>query len=472
MHFGQAPPSASRVLVDAILASCQRNKHDRQVALTDGRSTRTTYAEVCETISSAESRAGELIFYVPSQTVVGVVDYLSLLASGATVFLLPPQTTPTQLAHLLHCYNPSEISGDLTAFGSLDAVDGEKLRRRGPNSYAYFGTSAAEPIIEPQLLLSTSGSTGSPQIVRLRDSGVTTNAIDIAQVLGIGGDDVGVTVLPLHYTYGLSVLHSHLVAGACLVCSDVGPTQREFRSVLENFGVTNLPGVPFSYSMYERMGLVEKPTGALRSMTQAGGAMSAESVQRTASLLTRRGIKFFVMYGQTEATARMSILPYDKVLERPGSVGLSVPTGRFEIGSYDDSEEVVFYGPNVMLGYATSASDLNAGDIMGGCLPTGDLGYLDEGYLYITGRRKRIAKIAGERYNLDEIEKALSRHVVSAVVSGQEKVRVFVEGSTSLVPMVVESLRTFRIARRNCEIVCVADIPRLASGKIDYASLA
>jgi len=451
---------------------CQREDTATRVALTDGHSTIVSYAEICDVISSSQSRAGELVFLLLKQSVEATVQYLSLLASGATVFLLPPQTTLIQLVRLLNQYKPREILGDLSSFDCLDVMTNDQFERRTRNSYVYRGSGDTELIHQQQLLLSTSGSTGSPQIVRLSGPGVSANAIDIAEALRLDRDDVGITVLPLHYTYGLSVLHSHLVVGATVVCSEVSPTDRQFRSLLEACAVTNLAGVPFSYSMYERMGLVEKPPAALQAMTQAGGALSADGVRKIASRLSQNGVDFYVMYGQTEATARMSILPPDQVFERPSSVGLSVRSGRFEIGSTEDSDEVVFVGPNVMLGYAKSASDLNAGDVMEGRLSTGDLGYLEDGYLHLTGRKKRIVKIAGERYSLDEVERVLSEHVVSAVVSTGDKVRVFAEGSSLYLPQISESLRSLRIARRDYEVTWLESLPRLASGKIDYASLA
>lgn len=111
------------------------------------------------------------------------------------------------------------------------------------------------------------------------------------------------------------------------------------------------------------------------------------------------------MYGQTEATARMAVLPPERLADKLGSAGLALPGGRLEA---DDDGEILYHGPNVMMGYADTADDLSRGDDLGGVLRTGDLGRVDpDGFLHITGRLKRMAKIFGIRVNLDDVERML-----------------------------------------------------------------
>ena len=134
--------------------------------------------------------------------------------------------------------------------------------------------------------------------------------------------------------------------------------------------------------------------------------------------MAARGGRFFVMYGQTEATARIAYVPPDRLSEKLGSAGIAIPGGRLSIepagaGTMDGpvTGEVVYEGPNVMLGYATGSGDLALGDELGGVLRTGDIGYLDEdGFLFLVGRSKRIAKVFGLRINLDEVEAAMREH--------------------------------------------------------------
>jgi acyl-CoA synthetase (AMP-forming)/AMP-acid ligase II len=301
--------------------------------------------------------------------------------------------------------------------------------------------------------------------------GVAINALEIGQCLGITPEDTGLTILPLHYTYGLSVLHSHLVAGGSTLCSAVSPAERGFRSLIERNNVSSLPGVPFSYSLYEKIGIVREPPRSLRSFTQAGGALSPVTVQSLAKTLHLSGRLLYIMYGQTEATARMSVLPPELVHEFPHSAGYSMPSGEFTIGSPVDQDEVVYSGPNVMLGYAHNLHDLGEKDQMNGVLPTGDLGYLRDGLLFLTGRLKRITKVFGERVNLDEVENQLSSHASVAVIGKSDTIVVLVEGGLANLELMKNELVTLGLQLRSVVFQEVREIPRLPSGKPNYAEM-
>ncbi len=258
------------------------------------------------------------------------------------------------------------------------------------------------------LLLSTSGSTGSPKLVRLSYENLLSNTMSICEYLKIIRADRPITTLPMNYSYGLSVINTHLYAGASIILTDQSYAQKTFWDLFKKNSATSLKRIHF-----ERM---ELPS--LKCMTQAGGKLSEELQRFFAEYAIKRNIDFYVMYGQTEATARMSYLAPKLAMEKLGSIGKAIPRGRFEIR--DDQNNIInqpgvkgnlFYcGTNVFMGYADSINDLCKENLHNGLLDTGDLAeYDNDNFLYIKGRKKRFIKIYGNRVNLDEIESILKK---------------------------------------------------------------
>ena len=342
--------------------------------------------------------------------------------------------------------------------------------------------SRRPPPIDPalQLLLSTSGTTGSRKYVRLSRDAVVANARQIAEALAIDERSVGVAHLPLHYSYGLSVVTSHLAAGGriCLVNDSI--TSPSFWSKIGKVGGSHFPGVPFHYAALARLGAGIVPA-SIKVFTQAGGALDPRIQAKIHEWATQRGGQFFVMYGQTEASPRMTTLQHADFSRKAGSVGVALAGGRLSIVDEkgaalpaDAIGTVVYEGPNVMLGYAMSRSDLGKGDEMKGRLETGDLGRLDaEGFLYLTGRTKRFAKIAGYRLGLDEIEQELFAVCPVACLDLGEKIAVAheQESETALKSRIRELADNYKVPSSSFALRKVAQIPRGASGKIDYARL-
>ena len=331
------------------------------------------------------------------------------------------------------------------------------------------------------ILLSTSGSTGSPKLVRLSEAAVTANAKGIAEVLHIGCDDVASGHLPLHYSYGLSVLTSHLSNGAAVRLTEHGLMHREFWPALREAAVTHLPGVPFHYQMMAKLGFARLGLTSLRTMTQAGGSMDLSTRQLAHAFMAERAGRFYVLYGQTEAAPRMTTLQHEDFAEAPSSVGSALPGCRLEIAEPDADGigEVIFYGPNVMLGYAESRDDLMLGDVQAGRLATGDLGRLDQaGRLYLTGRAKRFGKVYGLRVNLDELEREANSIAPAAVMQIGQGVRICIaadggaEHGAALAQQVLDHmLARFTLPRTSYELQITDAIPHTDRGKVDYAAL-
>ena len=308
-----------------------------------------------------------------------VAAMIGALAAGHAVALFDPNLSESARAQLEAVYCPAWVVGP------------------GPGLLAHSG---GEGRLHPELalLLSTSGSTGSAKLVRLTLAAMKINAAAIGEVLKISSEDVAAGYLPLHYSYGMSVLTSHLARGARIRLTDMRLTDRAFWPAMREAAITHMPGVPFHYQIMLKLGLKRLNLPSLRVLTQAGGALDPELRQEVRDFIQATGGRFFVLYGQTEAAPRMTTLQHEDFPAAPRSVGTALPGCRIEIRDPDANGygEVVFYGPNVMLGYAESRDDLAHGDEMGGRLPTGDIGGLDDsGRLTLTGRVKRMGKLYG-----------------------------------------------------------------------------
>jgi acyl-CoA synthetase (AMP-forming)/AMP-acid ligase II len=378
--------------------------------------------------AAADELAAETVVFLPiSTTVPAVARYLAALRLGKPVVLLDPDRDHSAL---LDRYATDEVHPDLA------------------------------------LLLPTSGSTGDPKLVRLSAAAVLANAGQIADSLGITGHDVAITTLPFFYSYGLSVLHSHLLRGATVVLERTGIVRRDFWDAVTEHGVTSAAFVPSQYEMLRRLRFDPARYPTLRTLTQAGGRLRAEAVTEFADKMAAVGGRLFVMYGQTEAAPRMATLPPDRLAEKVGSVGIALPGGRFTI----ENDEVVYRGPNVMMGYAETAADLARGDELAGVLHTGDLGRLDdEGFLFITGRTKRMAKVFGVRINLDDVE----RNFAVAAVAGDDRLAVFAEGLSDHDTRALRSKIAEWLGAHftGVAVYRIDALPLLPNGKVDYRAL-
>jgi acyl-CoA synthetase (AMP-forming)/AMP-acid ligase II len=441
--------------------------------------------DLAKAIAPDRKRLVFLLCSVNSETIVGL---LAAAAAGHATALIDPALPEHLMTGLVESYQPELILGargsfeKLPAAASSNATVNSTHSRGGVVEWIARDSGSSLPSIDPslQLLLSTSGTTGSQKYVRLSRDAVVANAHQIAEALAIDEQSVGIAHLPMHYSYGLSVVTSHLTSGGRLCLINDSITSQSFWSKIQNVGGSHFPGVPFHYVALARLGAGLVPD-SVKTFTQAGGALDLRVQTKIRDWASQRGGKFFVMYGQTEASPRMATLQHSDHARKAGSVGIALPGGQFSIvdenGALlpaDAVGAVVYEGPNVMLGYATSRGDLSKGDEMNGRLETGDLGRLDyDGFLYLTGRTKRFAKIAGYRLGLDEIEQELFAVCPVACLDLGEKIAVAheQESETALKVRVRELADSYKVPSSSFALRKVTQIPRASSGKIDYARL-
>ncbi|WP_083266432.1 AMP-binding protein [Arthrobacter sp. U41] len=420
-----------------------------------------TYRELAERVDDLAVRLGterRLVALTAANNLESLVAYLAALAGGHPLILLP-EDKPAALESLVAAYDPDVI----VRSGNGRTV----LEERRPGTRHELHPDLA-------LLLSTSGSTGSPKLVRLSHANLQSNAESISEYLNIGPDDRAATTLPMSYCYGLSVINSHLLRGAGLVLTDLSVVDPCFWELFRNRGATAFAAVPYTFELLERVGFAGMELPSLRYVTQAGGRLAPEMVRQYAGLGRRQGWDLFVMYGQTEATARMAYLPPELAATVPGAIGIPVPGGSLRIDPVPGLEhgELVFTGPNVMLGYAETAEDLGKGRSIDE-LRTGDLARQHPTGVYeVVGRRSRFVKIVGLRVDLGQVERILADLGVQAASAGTDDgLVVAVEGDhdTRLLGKVLS--QGLGLPRAALQVHAVEHLPRLATGKLDYQAV-
>ncbi len=442
-----------------------------------------TYGQLLDRVTGAADRlrlelGRSLVFHVATNTVESIVLYLACLDVGCPVGLLE-LGLGTRLDPLLLAYDPAGVllpqEVDLPAGVQSGAPFPDRSYRLGLRR-----TASREVPLHPDLalLLTTSGSTGSPKLVRLTLNNVLSNAHAIAGYLGIQPGERAIQSLPMHYSYGLSVVNSHLSAGGTVVLTRHSFLRPEFWGIFEQTGCTSFAGVPYIYETLHRLRFDPERHPSLRTMTQAGGGLRSDLIQSFYERTTAAGCRFFVMYGQTEATARISYVPFERLGEKIGSIGIPIPSGHLSLAPREDSDqrELVYRGLNVMMGYAESAADLAAGDELGGILRTGDLATVDgEGFFHLTGRLKRFAKLFGRRISLEDVEKELElRYPISAAATDREGRLLIYAAARETVDLdgiACYVARQLSVPPQCITVAGIPEIPLNTSGKKDYRAL-
>ncbi|HVE94012.1 MAG TPA: AMP-binding protein [Acidimicrobiales bacterium] len=416
-----------------------------------------TYAALDGRVQSVADRLGvgrRLVMITATNTIDFVVNYLGALRGGHVVLLAAGDVAVT--ASIAERYDPDVVIGPDTAW----CIDEQRA------------ATAHDPHPDLALLVSTSGTTGSAKLVRLSSDNLQANAAAIAQYLELTPDDRAMTTLPLQYCYGLSVLNSHMLAGASVVLTELSVVDRCFWDLFAQTSATSFAGVPHTFDLLERVGFEAMSLPTLRYITQAGGRMHPDKVRRFAQLAEGGGWQLFVMYGQTEATARIAYLPPALAASRPGAIGVPVPGGSLTIDSPDGSGvgELVYRGPNVMLGYAEHQADLALGRAVTE-LRTGDIGRVTpDGLFEIVGRSSRFTKLYGLRIDLDRMEEILARRGVTSMCTAEDEHSVVAAVTSADAAALAQSIvpAEMKVPASAVRVVVLDELPRLANGKPAY----
>ena len=462
----------------------EMQKFGETIMLTDGKGETFTYADAEKYAQRLKPHLAKrsVVLCLCRNTVGSIAGYLAFLRLRAVPLLLDEKIDVLFLKQLVKTYQPEYLY--VPADRRKEFLDVTVVAEE--YGYCLIKTACAseQPMYEElALLLTTSGSTGSPKLVRQSYRNLESNAQSIVEYLEIDKRQRAITVLPMNYTYGLSVINSHVKAGATIVLTQESIVSPDFWELMRQEKVTSFVGVPFIYETLKKLRFFQMELPDLQYMTQAGGKLSYELQKEFTEYAIRTGKKFIVMYGQTEATARMSYLPFEKAQEKCGSMGIAIPGGRFSLIGVDGKEitaanvvgELVYEGDNVTLGYALCRADLAKGDERNRRLVTGDMTKRDEdGYYYIVGRKKRFLKLMGNRVNLDEVEQILKEQFpqVDIAAAGQdEHLVVYVTDKEVISDMEEYLQKKTHLNSHTGEIRYICKIPRNESGKILYKKL-
>ena len=435
-------------------------RFDDAIALIAEDGTRMDYAALARAADAAGFGGGvrRLALLELDNSVASLVAYLGALRAGHAV-ILANTGADAAFADLRARYRPELV----WTHGRLESV-------------------ADAPVVplHPDLcvMLSTSGSTGSSKLVRLSAAAVDANARSIVEYLHIKSHARAITSLPPAYSYGLSVLNSHLAAGAAIVLTTRSVIEPGFAALLRREGVTSIAGVPYSYEMMAKSGLLDALPPSVSTLTQAGGRLVPTLVERVRIAAESQGARFFVMYGQTEATARMAYMPPEHLAAFPDCIGRAIPGGRLDLrdpetgAATPHAGELFYTGPNVMMGYAEAREDLARGAEID-ALATGDLAEkAGPDLLRITGRKSRFVKLFGLRIALDEVERAARAEGWTATVAGDDsRIVVAVEDQRDPAALADSLASRYKVPADRIVAVRVDPLPRLPTGKPDYRGI-
>lgn len=465
-----------------------QQQYDDHLMLIDDKGSQMTYREAREFgryyFDTAAARS--LILIVTENTIGSVLTYVQALRHDLVPMLLDKKTDQGQLSGIIQKYRPEYMAVPESCGMQPGEGYTEKWRAKDYIFYAQKNADEEKDKLHEDLalLLSTSGSTGSPKFVKISKNNLQSNTNAIASYLHITESDRPITTLPMSYTYGLSIINSHLYRGAVILLTEYSVMEQKFWDFFRSQKATTFGGVPYTYKMLKFIGFSEMELPSLRIMTQAGGKLPVSLQRIFTDYAKKHEQSFVVMYGQTEATARMAYLPWENAEQKPGSIGIAIPGGHFELEDTEgcvitDSQktgELIYYGPNVTMGYASDRKSLLNGDENHGRLATGDLAYRDEdGFYYIAGRKKRFVKLLGNRISLDETEELLTQtfsNLEFACTGTDEQMKVVysgeIEDENEIIHFLSDRLKLFR---KNFLLQKTDQIPRNPSGKILYEQL-
>ena len=443
-----------------------------------------TYQELAQKadLICKDMESRQIVFLLCRNEVEAMCGYVGFLRKRVVPVMVDAEIESGLLNSLMekyrpaYVYCPTEKTEQFTCLSKLYSGDKYELVQIA-NDVVKLGNE------ELGLLLTTSGSTGSPKLVKQTYKNIQANAESIVIYLELTEEEKPIVTLPMNYTYGLSIIHSHLQAGATILVTKNPVNNKFFWEFFQDEGATSFGGVPFTYEMLKRIRFMRMDLPTLRTMTQAGGKLSPVLHEEFATWAMERGKKFVVMYGQTEATARMAYLPPEKSLEKIGSMGIPIPGGTLQlldannevITEAEVAGELVYSGANVTMGYAECREDLDKEDAFKGVLHTGDMAKRDkDGFYYIVGRMKRFLKLFGSRINLDEVDMLIKQKFTSfecATTGTDDKMITFVTQEDAVEEVKKYILETTHVNSSAVEVRYCKEIPKNNAGKILYTEL-
>jgi acyl-coenzyme A synthetase/AMP-(fatty) acid ligase len=417
-----------------------------------------------------------LVFLFCENTVDAFCLYVACIEANVVPLLLSPQTDTVFIENLIETYSPNYILGPTRV---CQNIYGENIYQIGEYEAKHIHSNLHLLADDLALLLPTSGSTGSPKLVRHSYTNLGFSAKNVASFFNLNASDRPVTFLPMYYAMGLSIINSHLIKGACILLVNSSLTDANFWKFIKESAPTSITGVPYSFEILKKLGFFRMNIPSLKLLSQGGGKLSEVLYDDCISFCEKHGLDFIPTYGQTEGSARMAFLSPEMVKLKKRSIGKSIPGGSLSVLSPDGTEsfegeetgEMIYRGENVTLGYAHHLNDLGRNNDNNGVLATGDIVYRDsDGFYFIVGRKSRFLKLYGIRVSLDEIEKMVMDHFeIECICFGNDQqMKVWITNEkyiSGVKDLIVNRTSLFHQA---IAVEFVAEIPRNETGKVIY----
>jgi len=423
-----------------------------------------------------------LIFLLGENSIESLAGYIGFINSGSVIMLINSEINDDDLFTLYNKYLPDflwcskKISLNLTGKNFSTIFDiGEFQLLKNKKKIPFLMDENL------MLLLNTSGSLGEPKCVKLTYENVKKNSLAIIDYLKIDSEDRTITTMSMNYSYGLSIINTHLITGASIILNKKTLIDNDFWKIFYKNKVNNFNGVPYTYEIIKRIGYSKLFLNKIKYITQAGGKMNENIISEISESSIKSGSKFYVMYGQTEASPRMSYINVNDYPEKRGSIGKPIKGGKFslqddegnEIKKNEKTGELVYYGKNVFTGYSFDFHDLNKKNEIRNKLQTGDLAKRDtEGYYYIVGRKKRFIKLYGDRINLDYLEiKLKSKNFKTACIGNDNQLIIFCELKKNEKLNKNEISKIINVPQSRFKLIELESLPLNENKKISYVKL-
>ena len=450
------------------------------IALIDDTGARMSYGQLVEhMLRPVDLPERSLVFALARNQVSYVAEVLALIEQGHVPLLISAELEPEMLKQLIEQYQPTAC---LVPTDLIDRLDWPS--RPALPGYSFQRSDWSPPAMYPglELLLSTSGSTGSPKLVRFAQGNMAANAANVAEVFGWSQRERPLISLPLNYVMGLNAMLAQLIVGATILLSDANIMGKDLWDFARQEQATNFTGVPISYDILLRLRPERMDLPHLTTFAQGGGKLSEKTYLRMAQLAKEQGWRFIPTYGTTETSARCAFLDPELALTKVLSIGRAIPNVRLSlidpsgqpITTPMTEGELVVEGNNVSLGYATKRTDLALGDEFCGRYLTGDVAVFDEdGFFYIKGRTHRFIKMLGNRIGLDESEQIIMQRWNKKVVCiGQEdRLLILTDSPDDHEQLKMSLAETLKLHHSLFQVRQYDELPRSASGKIRYREL-
>ncbi len=429
---------------------------------------------------NSKKKLRSLILFICDNSLSSYLGYISFLFNN-DVQIIIDENNKNNYHDIIRKYKPNYIWCRKKI--SLE-MKVELISKFNFNNYNLYELNNKNVKLHKELLLlcTSSGTTGNPKFIKQSQKNIFSNTKSIIKYQNLNNSYTSITTLPLSYTFGMSCINTLLTVGAKIVISNHSLLQKEFWQIFKKHEITILNGVPFTYNILEKLKFFNKPNN-IKIFTQAGGKLSDYMQLKISKFCRNNKSKFFIMYGQAEATTRISYLPSKYSIKKIGSAGIPVDGGKIKILNNNLKlirkknivGDIHYNGPNVCMGYSFAQNDLKKNYEWKNGIITGDIGKIDEeNFLYITGRKKRFAKLYGLSINLDDIEKIILQsydNIDVASISEKDKIIVFYNKKILKLKILKLLSNKININQKSFELFFIKKISKLNNGKTDYQDL-